>query len=949
MLVPVQVDATGIIVVDHGFGHAPTPVFPDLVINHLASETGDYRTWGYVTDAPLGPNMAWCRPFSANDALNVLLTSDNVGGFELYTTAQEPGAFGWQAGTFFGRVDSFAPHFTTLAPGVRRLNLDNLPFKELIKNLAGGDQNMGGGCPVDITYYDEPNTLYIYFLQRRQNGDQTIFRIKATYEFIVPGQLSTINRYTLFSIHDSENGIVSWADVALSNGGAGANGLENLMHWNKFKVSRSPVIAGSGVNRVETIATIGRGVTSGSGDINSALHIWKFEDSLANTPSSKLATFVVEHTADSGNTFVGINAVNGITNPGNLFDRDTSTSGLISNGDDITLEFSKVLTFNRVEFLWNSPPSGFLGVAVESSFDNVTFENVLNIPSGILGASPSLVKASAEYDISNPSGENVDYVMDGFTGKYVRLTFSAGDATPRDVREIKLYGAHSTAGFISTSGWNSQLVNPVRESFNVANTGLPSGWRTYGDFTWFTDNGVHESGFFSAGAGAPPISTWIGNHDFTAVRPQRDTLPNTSGVLEVDVNVGSTEDREISFDIKWDLLTDFADSLIPSDPNDDYVLFYVIEEDGTIVDHTSLIQIAMPTTPWDYKTVSLTINSPGKNTLRWVYKRGTEVIGLTPFRAEAAAWIDNVLGLDAVDSAPNLLTTIWGHINGSPTITDENINAYAGGAEPASGVINAYVNPLFGTPSGVVNAYHAGETEVSGMVYGYTSALREFGDVYGYVDGVYATPTGSVNAYIFTSGAFDLLYGHMQNRLNESINGFLLGPSGAFNSINAYVATPQFLAVNGYMKVTEDEQIQVNAYLKANGFGDQVNGYMFASGLNHQSYGYINADGIVGNINAYIRSVQETSSAGYIEGHEGVSGVINAWISGIAAISDSFNGYVPAISGDISENINGYVGGLELPDSSLNAHIIGFGGSGNCTFPVPNPPSVPSPTGNFFN
>ena len=574
---------------------------------------------------------------------------------------------------------------------------------------------------------------------------------------------------------------------------------------------------------------------------------------------------------------------------------------------------------------------------VESSLDDTTYYTVLNIPSGIAGASPSLLKSSAEYDPNVPTDPTVNADMDGFAAKFVRLTFVGDDPLARDVREIKLYGAHSTKGFIATSGWNSQVQNFSRENFGIAPTGLPPGWRRSGNWDWFIDNGVHESGFFR--------DDTIGSGDFSAVRVARNAPPGSTGILEVDVNVVGA--RPFTFAYKWDMQGNIG-VFDKNDPADDF-LFLEVESANLTVDFTDTLTAIATTSPQRYRKHTILLTEAGLNTVRWTYRRGNKNVGAGPSQAEAAVWIDNVEGLDPEPGSPNLLTTLWGYVSAGPELKSETPNAYVEGHEFENKNINAYINPFSGAPTGVVNAYHAGEITATGTVFAYVAALREFGDTFGYTKAFLDTPADSVNAYMVTSGAFENFFGHMQAKLNDSINGFLMGPSGAFKSINAYIATPQFLAVNGYMKVTEDEVVQVNAYLKADGFGDQINGFIFGSGLTHQSYGYVNAQGIVGRVNAYIKSVQETSVAAYIQGQEEVSGVINSWISGIAIMSDTFNGYIPAISGDINENINGFIEGAELSDDRINAFIIGFGGSGECSFPTPVIPFVPSPTGNFFN
>jgi len=177
-----------------------------------------------------------------------------------------------------------------------------------------------------------------------------------------------------------------------------------------------------------------------------------------------------------------------------------------------------------------------------------------------------------------------------------------------------------------------------------------------------------------------------------------------------------------------------------------------------------------------------------------------------------------------------------------------------------------------------------------------------------------------------------------------------LAPSGAFSSINAYMFTPHTFVINGYLKTVEQEDILVNAYLKANGIGDQINGFMLASGLPNGSVNaYIRADGAFNDINGYMITGDDTNVAGYIQGAASITGVINAWISGVGAIAESINGYIPGISGTINGNVNGFISAVEVPANNIYGYIIGFGGDEQCGFPVPNPFSVAVPTGNFFN
>lgn len=946
------IEGTGISFRQYFFGWGDNnngwPTYVEIDPN--ANESGILRQQGFIADVPYTPNMAALRinEFGNTTTLDetylILTSAADSGSFELYGTAQENGQI--STGQWFGRIDSTAGSSGVVASGVgvRRLEPDNLTFKDFINGLAGSAPQITG-VPVDMSYYDEtiasegggPSeaNIHMYFLQRKLNGDQTIFRIKAGVERSDAADSQTRTRVTLSSLDDVDFGIKEFGNVSLSVAGAGSNNNPNKIHWHGLKALRRAVSPDT--QGYELVSVVGKGVNGGTPDTDSYIYMVRPDPTKPGT----IPTYVSEYTTQSGTIFSGILSASSITNPQNLFDDNVNTSGLIDNGADITLAFDRVLSFNRVEILWNSPPDSFWGVDIESSYDDVTYENVFSLPSGTPGNSPSLIKLSAEYDPLDPDDPTVTSRMDGFAGQYVRLTFSGDDATSRDVREIKLYGANWTAGFTATSGWESEVVSSnAIEKFGTAATGLPSGWYTYGDWEWFIDTGTHESGIFT--------NNTIGSGDYSAARTARPSAPDTSGVLETSVELNPSETRVITFDVKYDFQSNLQGILSPTDPADDYLEFFVITPTGTI-DKTDDILESSFFTPRNWRTITVELDTPGINILRWVYTRGNRKSGQAPAFQEAAAWIDNVNGLDPIQGSPNLLTSIWGFTSADPPLETSDINGYVYGAGPVSGVVNAYMDTVSGIPTEIINAYHAGEFMATGVVNAYTAATREFGDVYGYMEGFIDTPSEMCYGYMLNSGIFDILYGHMQAKLNESINGFMLAPSGAVSKINAYIITPQFLAINAYLKTTEENLVQINAYLKADGFGDQINGYMFASGLNTSSYGYIKADGATDFINGYMRSTQHQDIAGYIQGASPVSGVINSWMSGIAAISNSINAFMPAISGDISEEINGFIGGLEVPNENIHGYLVGFGGSGQCSFPVPTPPFVSSPTGNFFN
>jgi len=942
---PFSVDSSGIAFFEYSFSNK----WKDkglIQIDPGIDETNLARISGYIGDVNFTPNSAWCKTHflkptqQTRGTINTVITTvGSSGKFELYTTANEINS----AGFGFFRVDSTDTNHTGLGSS-RRLNTENLTFKELPNNIAGATPLLGGGTPVGITYYDDPYTLFLYFQGRRTNGDQTISRIKATVDIPESVTPTSALKYNFSDLSDADSGLVSWADATVMNAGAGSLGLENIVHWQKFKVSHSPVDAGSGLFRSEIIATVGSGVVNGSGDVLSKLYMWRFDDSLAAQGELPLPTYVTNLTAQSGDSFIGIDAFTGITDPGNLFDQDTATSGIVSSGDSITLEFDKIYTFNRLEFAWNSPPAGFIGVDVSASYDNATFVGVHSVPSGIAGASPSLVKSSAEWD--RPQDASIDVDMDGFSAKYVKLDF-VGDATARDVREVRLYGAHTTAGYIGTSAFSTTFFSSKgsfkTETFtNVPLGGTPNGWTTYGDFNWGVDRGLHSSGaFFGETIGSGSLSLL---ENASALRTDRNPPINSSGVFEFDVEVVSP--RTISFDMKWDSQANVG-SIDPNEPTDDYLELFIITPTGT-VDKTADIYNGLFITPASYVTRSFTLDEPGVNTVRIIYNRGNIEAGLGPVGGEAAVWFDNFANLDPSEADPNLLTSVYGYIRGAGDTASGVIYAYASGVDFVDRDSLAYMSGGANVPAGVTNAYLLGDTMASGMVYAYIVSNTESTSVAAFMEGSIDTAVNVVGAYIFTSGLAGNIFGYMENTVNESIYGFLKAPSGALSTVNAYISTPEFASIHGYLKGPVPNSGQVYGYLIARGYDDHIYGYIDASGLNTSAYGYINARGITGNIFAYMPNGDKTNVAGYIQGADVASGVINAWMSGVGVESGMIYAYIPGISGTATGIFNGYMSAVELPSSIIYAHVIGFDGSGACNFPVPLPPSVAVPTGNFF-
>lgn len=877
--------------------------------------------------AALSPNMAWCRT-EVGPMIPILASAS--GYFDLYSITNEPqGGTPGGSSAFFGSMRSIQPPDATS----RIQPTGDLIFSDFISSLAGSDTKVGGGVPVDISYTDEFATINLYFLQRKENGDQTIFRLKSNLEQSTSPLLQSRTVYTFSNLTDPASGIVSWADVNQRTAGAGNTSLPNIVHWHGFKALKHPTAALVGSPKQEILITLGSGLVNGLPDSESKLYVWRFEDSLAGSGKLTVPTYTFDYTAQSGNLLVQL-STNGMTGADNFFDGNVFTSGQVLNADQLTLEFSQPLSFNRVEFVWSPTAQtvDFMDIDVSTSFDGVNYKNVLFIPSG---QCPSLTKISAEND---ELVKFVEFTMDAFAGKYVRMDFAKPGPIPIDMREIRLYGGNHTARFIATSGFTTSFEYPspllAVETFNNAPTGLPVNWRTYGDFNWFVDRGIVQSGFFTGQT--------IGSGDASAVRTDRNPGPNESGVLEIDLVADGP--RTVTFDLRIDFNSNVG-QISPADPADDILEVFVISPVGTTRLDDDDVFINQYLTPSNYYTVTVPITVTGLNTIRWVYTRGNLTIGGPPRpNAEAVAWIDNVRGLDG--NIP--FGTIYGYINGQQIESTESYGYIAG--------INAITNTFFGWMDSdenpfqnQINAYLPSETNAQETIYGYLPSTETYESFNGFMEGFIDTAMETVNGYLINSGSFDSIFGYAHSRFNESINAYLLAPSGAFSSINAYMFTPHTLAINGYLKTEEERNVQVNAYLKADGIGNQVGGYMFASGLPSGSINaYIRADGAFDNINGYMITGDDTSVAGYIQGAAQITGVINAWISGVGAIANSINAYLPGISGVAQDNVNSFISAVEVPVNNMHGYIIGFGEDEQCNFPVPNQPLVTVPTGNFF-
>lgn len=981
-----MVDGTGFIRSDNSFAFW---YFVDIPISDPVGNfsAGSPEASGYVSRLPFTPNMAHLEvqpvvgnngDFRAATQTYFLLSDDTQANtnWEMMVAANESqlvGGLGDDGGSnsdVFVRVEGIGSYAAPVSE-TRSRAPNGLPFRDILpSNNVGYPQS--SGTLVDMSVGDTANQFNIYFLSNKQDGEQTISRLRAyaTRDFTggtINGQTvaAQTNTISIGDLTSAVSGIQSWAPAGTQYvGGSG-----NRMSWDGFKALRHPYPAysGGGLPKEEIVVTAGSGL-----DGKYRIVSWDFQNSVAAEGKEPLATWTVQHTGV-------ITDVSGITffQAQPLIDGFTVTGNSMSVGDMVTIDFEKETRFDRIEWLWNQTFGGspYHGIRVYASLDGTNFEQVAEVPEGhTLGAlgGTALIKLSSELDVVDPD-TTINYRMVPFYARYIKWILFGTTGGTRSTREVKFYGAHSSAGEWVTSEWDREFVqpgleySPSPESFNTTVEGeIPSPLTTYGDFTW----GVKTSGLFSLdGAGG-----WIGeassfqgqtngNGDGSAVRTARTGITTgQSGVLEAIVNVASTEitfdgipGRTIEFDMRYNLIGD-SPLLDENTATDDKIYFETVTPTGTSriyypgqfpKDTNDLCT----TNICNYFTYRGTIPT-GTNTLRWVYERGT-TSAPNIVDDEGSVWIDNILGIKLVTlnsingfmfgTNPNTIdiTGESGVFGFMSKIEFTSVNAYASGSTAVGG---GGSDPVF-----AAYGYTLGLSEVTGNVNAYTVGYLN-DSVYAYAKGFIDSVNNSVNAYTITSGSFGSVLGHMQNRLNEAVNGYLLGPSGALSNVNAYLITPEFAMINGYLKAGNSGSVQVNAFLDANGAHGGINGFMFASGLPSGTVnGFLLNTAIATQVNARVAVGDSFGAYGYIKGAIAQSGNVNAWISGIGIIAQEVNAYLPSISGSISGVVNAYTKAHLVENGTVYATTVGFDSGENCgDFPLSTVPSVVIPTGNFF-
>lgn len=972
-----SVDSTGILRTDNVFG---TWNYIGIFVDDPPSNFGVLTPEGsgYVSRAPLGPSMAFLESFpfvgptgsaSESSQVHTLICDNNnqneqfemlVAAIENQITGKPRDDSGASVADVLVRVDSKAVYASPISERRSRAP-DGLTFKNIIPSVNKGYAGSSGTL-VDMSIGNINNRINLYFLSNEPDGQQVISRMYADIRRDFSGGTvggkqidAQTNTIRMSNLANSISGIRSWAPAGREH--TGGSGL--LLTWNNFKALRHPVTWFLGTKKKDIVVTAGSGL-----DNQYRLVAWDYDNSIDNNFGFKLATFSAARTGI-------IDSVGGVTagNAQNLIDEDTSTGADLEDSDFIKFDFGEQFRFDRFEVAWSQPSFGdpYLAIVLDASLDDTEYIRVVEIPEGhTLGSSGgnALLKASSELDVVDPD-DTITHRINPFLARYVKVSVTGSPGT-RDTREMRFYGAHTTAGKWVTSGFdrNFQLPKKINvgniETFSTTQEGeLPLNFSTRGDFNWF----VRSSGSFSGGTQNGKINEPSvfqgqnnGSDDGFAVRTARTgIISGESGVLEATVNVDKTEmahdgsaGRTIQFDMRYHIIGT-SPSLNSNSEQDDKVFFETATPTGTQrVYYPGQFATTSSglcyTNICNYFTYRTTVPT-GVSTLRWVYKRGT-----TPepgiVNDEGAVWVDRVLGVNTF-----FFNSIAGFAKGRlPSTADFTgpSGIYGFMEKKFAEEVFAYIKSDTATIDTSVNAFMVPNAAITGSVNAYTVANLNK-SVFGYAKGTIDKATSSVNAFMVTSGAFASVLGHMQNKINEAVNGYLLAPSGAFSSINAYIITPEFSTINGYISGPKQKTFAVNAYLDSKGYQEFVNGYLFASGLPNSSvHGFLLNEGATSQVLGHISKGDSSAIAGYLEGAVAQTGAIYSWLEGIGHATSSINAYLASISGSISGAINSYTKGAELKNGTVYATTIGFGGDDQCDFPLSNVPSVTIPSNNFF-
>jgi len=895
-----------------------------IFVNNLVDQgSGSY---------PFGKCMAFASgtvSTSPNMSNNWPILVAHESGIEGYCMGSEPQG----NGAFFSRMDS-----TYVGTNGSHLRApDGFPIGNIASGIKGA---VNGGTNVDISWANEPGVMLFYFQDLDNNGVQRISRIKATPAWQnVKGGVTNTSSFTEWRFSDLVHpisGLVSesmvWTDYCGQD--ISEVGNRHFSFWRGFKALRHPVDQNTGLVKNEIVVTVGDSIQPSG---TTRLIAWDFDKSVRATESFAAPTYeflLTTPPSGSNRVFVGVadHSIGVFDNElvEKLFDGKTSTFVTPSTNDHITIEFIEPVTITRLELLFKrSAISATLGpYTVLASLDNQDFREIITTGSdtgAINGESISKIVADRTVEIRDDDIHQT-FRMDAFVAKYVKFKFGTVTGT---FRQIKVYGPHTTSGRTLTgldagagfTAWEQrfELASPVvkiapTENFNLYREGeIPPKWRTYGDWEWF----VRASGDYSRTSRLTPVPPQdgkqhggvfdgIGNGlgDGFCMRTVEGGAPkNTSGVLEVDVNVATDElnnsdvpGRTISFSTRYDL----AGSGLLNGPEDDAFSIHTISNGVETEIQDYWVQGNCWINKCDWYTVSFTVPT-GLSTIRWIYDRGDADFANVPVGERGIVWIDRIEGLDGVST-----TAINGFLIGNNSeVSPTGIYGY-----------------LEGLMSETIYAYMLGEITFP-SINGYVSVITSGTDsenTHAYLPAQYMFASGAINSFLkagFASG---------------TINSYLLGGIDASGSILSYIKTTeadQF--INGYMNTLSSTTGSINTYIKVADADSSINVYVAVNEAGIHGYlratidgqfinCYLLNTGVSGAINAYMNTNENEQINAYLAGHTFASGGINTYMNTIA--SQQINGYIAGISGTGSGSINAYMSAVLVPDSQINAYLI---------------------------
>jgi hypothetical protein len=912
---------------------------------------------------PLGLQMTFGSGITGK--LNPVIVS-STSGIDMYTTYAE--AQGDGGG--FRRIDSTA---SLVGPGLKR----RAPFGIPMAGAADSGNVYGlppsGGTRVDMSHGNEKDTMFLYYMTHNDIGLQTINKVSCWMQRESTSP-SLETRFEFSTLPHFTSGVRSFAPATYNHCG----GDLNVGYWKNFKAVRHPSRPGEGVNKQELICTVGAAPVYPSG-FN--LVIWNYDDSVAGTESFHYPVYKMEYVQTSGDNVSFIDATEGVyrtlrvTNAFRAFDNRNNADAQLGHGSSMTLKFTKPILLTRVEIegFGVSSSNRFPGARISGSFDGTNWNYLHTMSSGFN-------TNSIQLDASRPVSSATEERIDPWLARYLKFDFIQDQKKifTHNLTEMRLFGPGQMKGALSYTDADPYLVSytTIRpeasrntQRFNTTREGeLPSSdWESYGNFTW----GVRASGSWSRTTSYPHYpypqnglvgsGIWEGdsngNGDGFSLKPNDDTPPNTSGVVEVNIHVYSGETSRVSGiederTISFDWRQDFVDS-------EDRVDLYTLPFGGS---PTLIRRFTTPNTDWQTYNFNVGL---GHQTIQWVYTRGaTSGTNLTI----GSYWIDNIVGLNGPQQP-----SIGAFIDGEHT--------------PISGVIHGYMNArgyraIHGYMSGSplaeqINGYVDATVLISGSIHGFMDTYKDSA-IHGYMNGVgtevFSSIYGVMNSGVPQSGS--RIYGVLTGEGDSNrIHGFLLNDGQQVSAINGYMnGLDSDYRIHGFLFAEGIQVDSINGFMPANncngtiyGFMSYnpnsgpsgggpyswINGYMNGNDGNHFIHGYLEGPpGGFGAINGYLLGgVGDSSIHGILTCATLASGSIHGYMNGGVG-SEEIYGYLYGVSGIIGSQINGVLTGVIAESGYIYGFLIGIPlednsreacyGHGSIPLPPVTPATIPT-------